>query len=541
MPDISGRQQLDYVWRFGAGTNTRSSEDEILDDEDAGGVNFGLDLEDRHWKPRMGFAKLATATNTSQINGFAQVHKAGGALSTLIQAGTTVYNWDLSTGFTSVGTVDAGARLRGTLESNWTLGDKVLIADLGLRENIKEWDGATFQDLTTTGVTDLKAKYLFVENERVFAANLSDSLKRLAHMIAVSGRSDETAWTVTDRPTSALGTGDPFQLTTPDLRPVNGLVEAFGTVVFSTREGSMYRFVGETTNDFVILPLYSYSGAVGDEGVVFVGNDVFYGKQGSIQSLSTSESLGDVSADDLTRKIYTSKTRFNVKDTSEWIMTYDRARNLLYAFPKCDDRVWVFYKSIWDETVQQIARRAQAIPTSPWMMWETQNAATFQPTAVWNMLDANKHRQVYFGDANGNIYQMQSGHSDSDSNIKSQRLSRSLQTPKGAAWDVEGHVIYRAATTAATLTLTVEHGGIAVMDQDITINIPAITLGSTYGGSAHYGGTDYYETAFKGRLTRQNWTAAGRSSKIQLRATIEGTGDFSIAEIKLRFKTAPQP
>lgn len=541
MPDLRGRDQLEYTWRFGSGTNTRASEDEIRDEEDAGGVNFQLDLENSHWRPRKGFELIATATNGSAINGYAQLLTSGGTLHTLIQAGTDVYKWDLSDTFTDHGNVSASARLRGPLSANWGLGDKALISDLALQENVKEWDGTTFQDLTT-GLTNLKAKYLFVENERVWAANLVENAVSLPQVIAASAREDETSWTVTDRPTSALGDADPFQIPSPDLRPINGLVYAFGTVAFSTRNGSMYRLLGETSRDFGILPLYSNSAATGDEAVVFVGNDVFYGRQGVIESLSSAESLADVSADDLSRQIYTDKTRFNVQDVAEWTLCYDQQRGLLYCFPDSDDRVYVFYKAIWDEVVQQVSRRTESPSKSPWAMWETQHPATFQPSCVWGMLDANKRYQVYMGDTDGNIYRFNSGNVDGDStNIKSERLSRSIQTPRGALWDVEGHVIYRASTEERVLRLRFEYGGISITNQDIFITLPAIPLGPVYGGGAHYGGSDYYGTRFVGRLSRQNYTAAGRASRAQIRATIEGQSDFSIAEIGLRFKTGSQP
>ncbi len=666
MPDLRGRQQLEYTWRFGAGTNTRASEDEIKDSEDAGGVNFELDLENTHWKPRKGFSRVATATNEKAIKGFAQLHKADGTLSTLIQAGDTVYEWDLADTFTDVpgpdlvtnggfgtdsdwtkgtgwsisggtassdgsqtgdadltqdisaengksyevtftvsnysagnvtpvvgdtegtdraadGTftetitagsgsdidiradadfvgdiddvsvnktttnVNSAAQLRGALSANWTLNDKVMISDLALQEDLKQWDGTTFQDATTTGLTNFKCKYLFVENERMWCANIEENSVSLPHMIAASKRQDETELTVSNRPTSALGDDDSFQLTSPDLRPINGLVYAFGTVVFSTRHGSMYRLLGETSKDFAILPLYSNSAATGDEGVVFVGNDVFYGRQGVIESLSSAESLADVSADDLSRQISTDKNRFNVKDVSEWTLAYDRQRGLVYCFPQDDDRVYVFYKAIWDEVVQSVRRRTEAPSISPWAMWETQSPATFQPSAVWEMLDANKRYQVYFGDTSGNIYQFNSGHVDGDStNIKSERLSRSIQTPRGAEWDVEGHVIYRASTVEKTLRLRFEYGGISITNQDIFLTLPAIPLGPVYGGTvggnaAYYNGEYYYGTRFVGRLTRQPYTAAGRASRAQIRATIEGQSDFSIAEIQLRFKTGSQP
>jgi hypothetical protein len=545
MPDLKPRQQLGFTWRFGGGTNTRASEDEIKDSEDAGGGNFALDLHNSQWRPRKGFALQGTATNGSAVNGFAQLMKTDGTLSTLIQAGTTVYEWDLSTGFTSVGTVSAGAKLRGPLTSNWNLSDIVIISDLGLVENVKTWDGTTFADLDTTGgsssLTNFKAKYIFVENERVWAAGINENSTDLRHMIAASSQSDETSWTVTDRPSSALGDADPFQLTSPDLKPVNGLVYALGNVVFSTRYGSMYRILGSSAKDFSVLPLYSNSGASGDEAVIFVGDDVYYGRPGVIESLASVETLGNVTVDDLTRNIYTDSTGFDVKDVVEWRLVVDAGRAIVYCFPKDSDQVYVYYKAFRDEIAKGLVRMQAVQTASPWSVWTTRHPATFEPSCAWSMLDAKKIPQVYFGDTSGNIYQFESGHADGIStSIASERLSKSIETPRAALWDVEGHIIYRASTEERVLNLRFEHGGISITNQDISITLPALPLGPVWGGFQWNDGT-YYGTRFVGRLSRRAYTAAGRSSRIQVRATIEGQSDFSIAEIGIRFKTGAQP
>ena len=123
-------QPFQTVLRFGGGVVTVASEDEIKERECASGQNILMQLDMSHYKPRKPFQKMGTATNGANIMGYAQLVKQDNTSSTLIQAGDTVYEWDGAGTFTSRGTVDAGAKLRGPLSANWTLEDKVLITDL---------------------------------------------------------------------------------------------------------------------------------------------------------------------------------------------------------------------------------------------------------------------------------------------------------------------------------------------------------------------------------------------------------------------------
>src|SRR5690242_15269983 len=127
------KKDFSVTLRFGYGLNTRASEDEIDPREASAGQNFILDLENREFRNRPPFDLVSTAPNGGSIDGFAQLLKADGTTSMLIQAGTTVYKFDGST-WTSVGSVASGTRMRGPLSANWTLADKVIITDLALKD-----------------------------------------------------------------------------------------------------------------------------------------------------------------------------------------------------------------------------------------------------------------------------------------------------------------------------------------------------------------------------------------------------------------------
>ena len=96
-----------------------------------------------------------------------------------------------------------------------------------------------------------------------------------------------------------MGEDDPFYLLTPDLRYINSLLYAFNLIIVSTMQGQIFRAVGVSAKDFAFTNLYPSSGVAGDEAMKYVGNDVYYGRQGRIESLLSNDKFGDVESDDL--------------------------------------------------------------------------------------------------------------------------------------------------------------------------------------------------------------------------------------------------
>ena len=134
-----GPEDVDIVLKFGGGLHTRASEDEIDAREASAGQNFLLDIENRELRNRPPFDLIGTVSNASEIRGGGSLLKSDGTVSTLFQAGTAVYEWDGLTAFTSKGTVNATAKLRGHWRThNWTLDDKLLLTDLSFVEFINE-------------------------------------------------------------------------------------------------------------------------------------------------------------------------------------------------------------------------------------------------------------------------------------------------------------------------------------------------------------------------------------------------------------------
>jgi len=196
---------VETVITFGGGINARRRTADVDPNECvSGSVNFDLDPQYRALSRRNAFDLVATAPNAGAINGFAQLISPDNSVSTLVQAGTTVYEWDGDQVFTSVGTVTSGAKLRGPREHNFTLSDFVIITDLAGLETVKKWDGTTFADLAHNLGGNFFAKYCRVYNERAIYANVTAGTAT-PHVILGSAIGDSEDLSAGDRPASALG------------------------------------------------------------------------------------------------------------------------------------------------------------------------------------------------------------------------------------------------------------------------------------------------------------------------------------------------
>lgn len=526
-------QDLSVQIKFGGGLHTRASADEIDPREAADGANFQLDIENKELRNRKPFDLIGTVPNAAEIRGGGSLLKADGTISTLIQAGANVYEWNGVTTFTKVGTVDAGSKIRGHWRShNWTLDNKVLFTDLALLETVKEWSGTTFQSVVFTDEADVSfgnfyAKYLSVSNERAIFSYVRDPGDTTPHMMVGSLRGDYTQITVANRPASALSEEDPFFLLTPDLRPINGHIEAFGTTILSTEKGQMFNLTGSSAKDFAFSDFYAGSAAAGEEAMAYIGNDVIYGRQGRIESVRDTDRFGDAEADDLTVGIADQVSAY-----TGWRIVYNGRLNRVYLFPTDVSEVWVF----------QTAMRGGQV--SPWMRWTTNHALAFRPTFVMSMLDpADGLEYVFMGDATGNLYRLEGSGTSGDggsTNIATEWLTRLFSAPLDAEFfDIEGYIKYKKRVSA-TVTLTFEYAGQTASDQIVTIVIPALSGGWFFGGNYYWGGEIYWGVAFELRMMRQKFLAAGQSNDFQVRALIDGVNDFNINEIGLRFKAAGQ-
>jgi len=531
-----GPEDSALILKFGGGINSRASENDINLRECAEGVNFELDPQNKEFRNRKPFDLIATVPNTSEIRGFANLYKADGTSSVLVQAGDTVYEWDGATTFTSRGTVSATAQLRGRLDHNWLLDDKVIITDLNHQEDVMEWDGTTLQDVTftnedgSTAFGNFKAKYCVISNERVIFANINDNGTTTEHLIVGCQRGNFTVITVNQRPSSSLSEEDPFFLIQPDYRPCNGLVEAFGVLATSSLNGSIFKLTGDSAKDFAFNPLHPRSGALGTESVTYVGNDVFYGREGRIESLASTDKFGDVEVDDVSLPI-----SGDISDFNEWTIVYNQKLQRIYCFPCNNSQVWVYHKSLAD-----FAKLSGGESLSPWVKWTTNHSMALNPTATMNMIDpVDGLEYVFMGDANGNFYRLEGSGLSGDggtNDIKTERKSGLISVSPGAeAFDIEGWISYRKGD-AATVTIQIEYSGSQVFNKSVTLSLPTITNRPVYAGGIYYSNGESYSTAFSGRITRQKFPLHGKSQEFQIKVTVEGTTNFQINEVGVRLQ-----
>jgi hypothetical protein len=525
-----GPDDVNVVINFGGGLHTRASTDDIDPREAASGSNFLLDLENRDLKPRPPFDLIGTVPNTSEIRGGGSLLQSDGTVSALFQAGDTVYEWDGVTTFTSRGTVNASAKLRGHWRTNtWALDDELLLTDLNLVETVKKWTGTALSSVTFTDENDVAfgtfyAKYVHIEDERAIFAHVKDPGATSRHMIVGSLRSDYTQITVTDRPASALSEEDPFFLLAPDLKSINGLAEAFGALIFSTEKGKLFKLTGTSAKDFRIDPFYAGSAASGEESLAYIGNDIIYGRQGRIESVTDTDRSGDSAADDLSASILD-----QIKDFTGWRIVFNSRLNRAYLFPADQSEVWVYDTAL---------RGGQL---SPWMRWRTSHALAFRPTFVMPMLDpADGLEYVFMGDASGNVYRLEGSGLDGDggtSEITTEWLSKSFPAKLDAmAYDIEGQIRFRK-NAEIDVELIFEYAGTQVFNKSITLTLPAVSGANYYGGGAYYGGGFYYGSV-SGRVSRLPFGVPGQANEFQLRIKATGADPFAIASINLRLRQA---
>ena len=533
MVEKIGPSQFDTVIKFGGGLHTRASEDEIDPREAADGQNFQLDIQNRELRNRKPFDLIGTVGNSAEIRGGGSLLKSDGTVSTLFQAGALVYEWDGDSTFTNKtgsATVSATSKLRGHWRShNWTLDDKLILTDLNLASTVLEWNGTalsntTFTNQSGSGFGNFFAKYLHVDNERAIFGHVKDASTTTRHMLVGSERGDFTIITADQRPASGNTATDPWFILTPDLKPINGLAGAFGSLIVSSEKGELFNLTGGDATDFAFDTFYPGSAASGPESLAYIGNDIIYGRQGRIESVRDTDKFGDAETDDLTFLVAD-----EVEDYKLWRTVYNSRLNRVYLFPDSQGECWVF----------QTAMRGGDL--SPWMKWTTSHGMDFQPTFVQSMLDPSDGLEyVFAGDASGNVYRMEGSGTSGDggtTNITLEWLSKLFSAPLDAqAYNVEGWVKYRK-DAAATVELIFEYAGESIFNESLTISLPAATGQNYWGGTAYWGGDEYWGSA-SGRLARQKFLPAAQANEFQVRVRVTGNTDINLNEIGIRFRAA---
>lgn len=356
----------------------------------AGSVNFDLDSFHGGCRPRRQttsntFTAAQTALGGLSIRGFFQMVKRdgkiyNGASGTGALSNGFIWNVTDLTSSTATYTVasatftSATPMCRGTY---WALDDFMVLTDLNLSIPVQRWDGTTSTTLTTGLAGTLCAKYSAVFNGRVWLFNLKEGATNLPHVIAVSAFDNPTDYDTTLRAGSSTFTSgtEAFYMTTPDLRPVNGVVAFYNQIIISTEGGGLYRITGTDSTDYAITPLIGLTPATGDEGIVSCGGDkiVYVTRNREVVLIQATDTYGDVARQDLSQYIPYSKrnylSQFNTR------LVYDPSVNCVYFF-NTDNRTFVLVLSLEallnGVIVDDKGNRARL---SPWTVYQM-NAAT---------------------------------------------------------------------------------------------------------------------------------------------------------------------
>lgn len=516
---------------FAGGINTRQRISDIAADECTDGQNFELSREQRALITRKPFDLVGTVPNLSQINGYAQLVTRAGVVTTLIQAGTSVYSWDGASSFTLVGTVASGAEMRGPLEQNFTLDDVVIITDLNKVQPVMQWDGTTFSTFTHNLGGSLYAKFARVVGERLILANVTSG-SDVPHLLIGSELSNANVLTVLNRPSSALSDSDPFYLPMPDLKPINGMEEVAQQLVISTARGKLFALSGSSAFDFNMTPFYQGSSISNDDAMVNTGNDLLLGVEGRIETLSGIVAFGDVETNDLTRFIST-----EVDEVTGWRMVYDRRNQRVFCFPDNGTVCWVFYKSLlYFGSQRQVNTDSSNI--SPWSKWTTEHVMEMRPSTVMRLIDpVSLIEYVYMGDRFGKIYRFD-GAGDQDGGLNTvtvKRRSGLITVPDADIFDVRVNIDYRK-NIAADIIMRFLFAGVETADATLTISIPA-SGGAFYGGSFYYGSAAYYSST-AGKIRRTKKHAQGRGNGLQIEVEISAQGTVDIQQIEVILQAA---
>lgn len=251
---------------------------------------------------------------------------------------------------------------------------------------------------------ELKAKYALNHNSRNWLFNVIADGTATPSMILVSAFEDAEDYDNATRGEAQGGTGlsanDAFFILAPDGRPINGVATFFNTIVLSTAEGRLFRLVGSSALDYEFVEYYPGSSSAGDEGFVNTGDDVVYFRRGQqVESLVSTDRFGDVSTDDLSFWIPNS-----VKLISNPITVYDQEKQKVYFFDSGIEGVLVLDKEFLLRN-----KSGESGQLSPWSIYKTlmaNNFATKCAVELRDPLSVKKAKTVFWGDASGNVYNM---------------------------------------------------------------------------------------------------------------------------------------
>ncbi len=506
-------------YTFGGGIN-ELNDIAVSNAEAIEGKNFDLGLGNQKFKPRRPITILDTATNASAIHGIHQLIKQNNTKTTLVAAGTTMYEWDGGT-FTSRGTITSTSELH---DFSWDLDETIIIVDRNKDDVVKEWNGTTLSNLTTGLVNPLYAKYGLVHNGRVLLANITDNTTEIPHMVLFSEFEDRENYDLTSRAgASGFTTGEePFYLLSPDLKPINGLAQFQDVVICSTENGQLYKLVGDDATNYQWVDFYKGSAAIGVNSIVNAGDDVYYMRDGGvIESLRSTDRYGDVGTDDISLVV-----RETVKDSTGMRAVYDQTNRKILFF--LDSKILVLHKDLIGSE------------SSPFTIYKTQHPVAFNTDAVRYMeypSSSNSDKTILFGDDDGNIFDLNGDYGGGDGASCCIIASRKMPLqPFDYNTLLNGRVYYRREGEC-DLNMQFDWG-----DERSTTDLTVTLKGTTgdagrnfFGAGKYFADGEYFSEGFQGagNPVSKGFSAMGKGTTVFVTLEVETSEYFEIDYIEV--------
>lgn len=514
---------------FGGGLNEQQQPS--IHEAALGSYNFDLSKDSNKLIPRAPFDLKGTSTNAGDIRGFLQLVKRDNTETTLVQSGNTVYLWDGSSTFTSKGSCNANSQLR---DCYWSLNDYLVITDLQKLTTVQKWDGTTLSTITTGLASDLYAKYAIVHNGRVWLFNVTTSTDT-PHLMVASGYENPTSYSTSLRggPTTdgggSFSTGlEAFYMLSPDLRPINGVAKTIaGDLIISTEGGGLFKLSGTSAATYKWSDFYPQSNAIGDESLTSMGNDLVYmRKGGNIDALRSTDTYGDMSADDLSRWIPTT-----VKNLTDSITIYDQTNQKVLFF--VDGKVLVLFKDILYAGAPVDNGREKL---SPWSVYKTLYTSNYGTSAAKYMKQpGTQDYSVFFGDSSGHIFDFNGTGSSGDAGSASiQTVRKTRLVDSNIRHVTRGSVEYRRLNEVP-FNITVDWAD-EYNESTASMTLKGPPAGSAvvvFGGTVYFGGSYYFSQGFEfaEKVSHMMFSNVGRGPAAFITFSSETTKNFQVDSV----------
>lgn len=373
--------------------------------------------------------------------------------------------------------------------------------------------------------TELYARYGVVHQGRVWLFNVKTddgSASDNPHLMAASEFEDPTNFDTATRVGDAGFSGnEAFFMLSPDLEPINGVAVFNKEIVLSTQSGRLFRLTGSDSTNYSWVEYYQGSAAVGTESMTNIGNDIVYMKRsGHIDSLTATDTSGDVAVDDLS--VWIPDT---VANLSESITVYDQSNQRVLFF--VEGKVLVFNKNL------------QRRQTSPWSVYTTKMDNAFDAKSVRYMRrPGEKVWTVYWGDDSGRIFDFNGiGFGDKgDTDVVSFRETNPIYGIEAKRSVLKGRVEYKRIGEC-DLTIEADWSDEYNVSQSVIklSGPPPEDTASFWGGDNYWNGDNYWSEGFEfiDKIATQGFDPTGRGRSFTLKLSLETSVRFEIDHVDL--------